>query len=185
MWHEYWWIILAAILIAPLICIAAFSRWLQKRPDVDLEKGVKCWDVFVKLISALTVVVSGAMLVGKYIDQQKIVESEKIVQQRHEQDLRKAEFLRQELQFDTDRHTKKRTLFDEVKVLAAKLANSNSPDKASTDRFEQLYFGALIGVEKLGGPVEGAMVSFRKKLKKLYGEPPNILDHRAIQLSCD
>jgi hypothetical protein len=183
MWREYWWIILLAILIVPLICIAAFSWWLRRRPDVDLEKGVKCWDVFVKLISALTIVVSGAMLLGKYIDQQQTVESEKIVQQGHEQNLRKAEFLRQELQFDTDRYNKKKTLFDEVKVLAAKLANTDSPDKVTIDRFDQLYFGALIGVEESRGPVETAMVLFRRKLKKQAGAPEDSLEQLALQLS--
>jgi hypothetical protein len=185
MWREHWWIILLAILIVPLICIAAFALWLRGRQDVDLEKGVKCWDVFVKLISALTIVVSGAMLLGKYIDQQHTVENDKLVQQTHEQALRKAEFLRQELQFDTDRYNKKKTLFEEVKVLAAKLANTDSPDKVTIDRFEQLYFGALIGVEESRGLVETAMVRFRLKLKKQEGAPDDSLEQLALQLSGD
>ena len=131
MWREYWWIILTSIVVVPLICIAGFGWWLQRRSDVDLEKGVKCWDVFVKLVSALTIVVSGAMIFGKYIDQQKLLEDDKVEQQRRELDLKKAEFLRQKLQFDTERHQRKRTLFDEVKGIAAKLANADKPDKAT------------------------------------------------------
>ena len=77
MWQQYWWVILVGIIIVPLICITAFSLWLRRRSDVDLEKGVKCWDVFVKLISALTIVVSGAMLFGKYIDQQRVLEGDR------------------------------------------------------------------------------------------------------------
>src|ERR1700737_4269102 len=143
MWQQYWWVILVGIIIVPLICITAFSLWLRSRSDVDLEKGVKCWDVFVKLISALTIVVSGAMLFGKYIDQQRVIEGDRVQQQRRELDLKNAEFLRQKLQFDTERHQRKRTLFDEVKGLAAKLANTETPDKAILSRFKEMYYASL------------------------------------------
>lgn len=183
MWVDYWWIILSVILVLPLIAIAAFSWWLRRRTDVDLENGVKCWDVFVKLVSALTIVVSGAMIFGKYIDQQKLLEGDKSEQQRRELDFKKAEFLRQKLQFDTERHQRKRTLFDEVKGLAAKLANADTPDKVTITRFDEMYHASLIGVEKVAGPVETAMVRFRRKLKGLSEAPEDSLDQLALQIS--
>jgi hypothetical protein len=183
MWQEYWWIILTSILVVPLICVAAFSWWLKGRSDVDLEKGVKCWDVFVKLVSALTIVVSGAMIFGKYIDQQKLLEGDKVEQQRRELDLKKAEFWRQKVQFDTERHQRKRTRFDEVKDLAARLANADKPDKATINRFEEMYHASLIGVETFHGPVEAAMVQFRRKLKGLPEAPADSLDQLSLQLS--
>jgi len=176
MWHEYWLVILVAILTIPLFCVVAFGLWLKKRQDIDLEAGTKCWDVFIKLISALTIVASGAMLFGKYIDQQYL-------QQQRDSNLKKAEFLRQKLQFDSDRHQRKRALFDEVKGLGARLANTDQPDKASVRRFEEMYFGALIGVEELHGPVETAMVRFRNKLKRSPSAPEDSLEQLSLQLS--
>jgi hypothetical protein len=185
MWQQYWWLILLGIIIVPLICITAFSLWLRQRPDVDLDKGVKCWDIFVKLISALTIVVSGAMIFGKYIDQQRVLEGDRVQQQRRELDLKNAEFLRQKLQFDTERHQRKRTLFDEVKGLAAKLASTETPDKAVTSRFEEMYYASLIGIEQLNGPVEHAMVRFRQKLKGLPGAPEASLDQLSLSTACE
>jgi len=123
------------------------------------------------------------MLFGKYIDQQRVLEGDRVQQQRRELDLKNAEFLRQKLQFDTERHQRKRTLFDEVKGLAAKLANTETPDKAVMSRFEEMYYASLIGVEKLNGPVEQAMVRFRLKLKGLPGAPETSLDQLSLQLS--
>jgi hypothetical protein len=163
-WHEYWMTILLGILALPLISVGVSALWMSRQPNMNVENGAKCWDVFVKLISALTVVVSGAMLFGKYIDQQGELQAQRAAQQQKELNLRKAEFLRQKLLFDTERHQRKRLLFDEAKSLAARIASSESRDHDLLKRFDELYFAALIGVEKLKGPVEGAMVQFRKKL---------------------
>ena len=181
-WHEHWWTVLFAILTLPVICIAAFAWWMKRRPNLDIEKSVQCWDVFIKLISAFTVIVSGAMLFGKYIDQQDQLQQQRVVQEQKEFNLRKAEFLRQKLLFDTERHQRKRTLFDEAKTLAAHIANTNPPDTESLKRFDELYFGALIGVEKLHGPVESAMVAFRRKLKEKPAEDES-LEQLALRLS--
>jgi hypothetical protein len=172
-----------AILTLPVVSIVAFAWWLNRRSTLDVEQGVKCWDVFVKLISAFTLVVSGAMLFGKYIDQQGQLQSQRAEQEQNELNLRKAEFLRQKLLFDTERHQRKRTLFDEVKTLAAGIANSESPDQVSLKRLDELYFAALIGVEKRKGPVESAMVRFRKKLKGESDAPVDNLPQLALALS--
>ena len=76
--------ILLSILALPVISVAAFAWWLKRGSNIDIEKGVKCWDVFVKLISTFTVVVSGAMLFGKYIDQQGQLQSQRAVQEQNE-----------------------------------------------------------------------------------------------------
>jgi hypothetical protein len=182
-WHEYWLIILLALLALPLISIAAFARWMSRQPNVNIESGAKCWDVFVKLISAFTVVVSGAMLFGKYIDQQGQLQSRQATQEHRELNLRKAEFLRQKLLFDTERHQKKRLLLEEAKTVAAQIANTDSPVQESLKRFDELYFAALIGVEKLNGPVEEAMVRFRRQLKREAESPSTTLPQLALELS--
>lgn len=194
MWHEYWNLILLAILVIPLVGVAAFGLWLRKRADIDLEKGVKCWDVFIKLVSALTIVVSGAMVFGRYIDQQQMVESQKIgqqkaveggkiEQQKRELDVKKAEFLRQKLQFDTERHQRRRALFEEAKTIAARLANADNTDRVIMLRFDEMYHATLIGVEEPGGEVEKAMVRFRNKLRRVSDAPEDSLDQLSLQLS--
>jgi hypothetical protein len=183
MWQEHWWVILLALLALPVAAVVAFAWWMRQRPGIDLEKGVKCWEVFIKLVSALTVVVSGAMLFGKYIDQQDETRKQKAQQDKHESAFRKAEFLRQKVQFDTERHQRKRLRFDEVKGLAAMLANSNPPDPTAARRFDEMYYASLVGVEQLHGPVEGAMVRFRNKLKGLPGAPDENLEQLSLELS--
>ena len=182
-WHEHWMTILLAILTLPVFSVVAFAWWLNRRSNLDIDKGLKCWEVFVKLIGAFTVVVSGAMLFGKYIDQQDRLQANRIAQEQKELNLRKAEFLRQKLLFDTERRQRQRVLFDEAKTLAARIANIESPDHDSLKRFDELYFAALIGVEKLHGPVETAMVRFRKKLKGEADPPSESLPQLALDLS--
>lgn len=74
-------------------------------------------------------------------------------------------------------------MFEETKVLVAHLAKTAEPDAKSLDRFDQLYLGALIGVEKLNGPVEAAMARFEKKLRKSASAPSDDLYSLSLQLS--
>jgi membrane-bound ClpP family serine protease len=85
--------VLVGILVLPFVSIAVFGYWLRRRSDVTLEMGTKCWDTFIKLISAFTVIVSGAMLFGKYIDQQEAMQVARQKEVARELSLREAEFL--------------------------------------------------------------------------------------------
>lgn len=181
--HDYWWAVLAVVLTLPLVCVAAFAAWLRRRPELAVDDAVKSWDVFIKLISALTVIVSGAILIGKYVDQQEQSDRQRMEQQRKENNLRSAEFLRQTLAFDTERHQRKRTLFNEAKVVAARLANDASPSPADLRRFSELYDAELIGVERFQGQVEAAMVRFRARLRREPEAPPDDLEQLALQLA--
>ena len=181
--HDYWWAVLAVVLTLPLVCVAAFAWWLERRPQLQVEEVVKSWDVFIKLISAFTVIVSGAILIGKYVDQQEQVDRQRAGQEKKENNLRSAEFLRQTLAFDTERHQRKRTLFNEAKVIAARLANDASPTQADVRRFAELYDADLIGVERFHGEVEKAMVRFRSKLRREPDAPREGLEQLALQLA--
>lgn len=182
-WNDYWWVVLVGVLVLPLLCVLGFGYWLRRRGDISLELGVKCWETFIKLISAFTVIVSGAMLFGKYIDQQGALQSGRQKEIAREQSLREAEFLRQKLNFDTEQHNRSRTLLTEAKNLAARLASMKMRDEKLVTRFEELYYADLIGVEKLHGDVERAMVRYRKKLKKLPDAPDGSLYDLSLELS--
>jgi hypothetical protein len=73
-----------------------------------------------------------------------------------------------------------RKLFDEAKVLAARIANAKAPAAVDVRRFDELYDADLIGVEQPGGDVEKAMVRFRRKLRGEPGEPNDDIDQLAL-----
>lgn len=181
--QDYWWVVLVAVLLLPAVCIAAFARWLGNRSTLTFDEKIKSWDVFVKLVSALTVVASGAVLIGKYVDQREQAGRQQAVQDARDTNLRTAEFLRQKLAFDKERHDRRRKLFDEAKVLAARLGNTKTPVALDVRRFDELYHADLIGVEQLGGSVEQAMVNFRRKLRGEPGAPDDPIDQLSLQLA--
>lgn len=181
--QSYWWALLVGVLLVPVAAAALFARWLQSMTTVGYEDKVKSWDVFVKLVSAFTVVASGAVLIGKYFDQREQVGKQQEQRSQQESNLRTAEFLRQKLAFDTEWHQRRLRLFDEAKLIATRLANSSSPAALDLRRFEELYGADLIGVEQLGGPVEAAMVRFRRKLRNEVRAPDDQIDQLALQLA--
>jgi len=181
--QDYWWVVLMAVLLLPVACIAGFARWLGRASTLTFDEKIKSWDVFVKMVSALTIVASGAVLIGKYVDQREQEHRQQAAQDHRESNLRTAEFLRQKLTFEAERHQRRRKLFDEAKVLAARLANTKTPVAADVRRFDELYDADLIGVEELGGAVERAMVDFRRKLRGEPGAPAGGIDQLALQLA--
>ncbi len=182
-WHDYWWMVLIGILVLPLVGTVVFGFWLKQRSDVTLESGALCWGTFVKLISAFTLIVSGAMLFGKYIDQQEAIQADRLYEVNRELALKEADFLRQKLNYDIERHNRAQALLGEARRLAARLASADSLDDDSVTRFEELYYAELIGVEERQGEVERAMVRFRKKLKNLRGAPAEDLYKLSLDLS--
>jgi hypothetical protein len=181
--QDYWWALLVAVLLLPLAAIAFFVRWLRSQAALGFDDKIKSWDVFVKLVSSLTVVASGAVLIGKYFDQREQVARQEQAQRQQDANLRAAEFLRQKLTFDTERHARRRTLLTEAKVLAARLANTPSPAAADIRRFDELYDADLIGVEQLHGEVEKSMVEFRKRLRGAAGASSEPFSQLALRLA--
>ncbi len=182
-WYDHWWVVLAAILAFPMAFVALFAWWLRRHPNMNVENGVKCWEVFVKLVSAFTVIVTGAFLFGRYIDQQDGLHKQAQLHERRELNLQKATFLRQKLQFDTDRQQRKRSLFSEASTLAAQLANRGANDRQARNRFDELYYAALIGLEEANGPVERAMIEFRNKLENESSSPEISFGQLSLRLS--
>ena len=174
--QKYWWMLLVGVLLLPVVAITLFSRWLRIRSGLAFDDKLKSWDVFIKLVSALTVIGSGAVFIGKYFDQRE--QSAK-----QEANLRTAEFLRQKLTFDTELHQRRQKLFAEAKLVASRLATAKVPADSDIRRFEELYLGDLIGIERHEGAVEKAMVRFRRKLFGGSNEPDDPpLPQLALQL---
>ncbi len=181
--QDYWWTLLIAVLLLPVVAIALFARWLRTMVTLGFDDKIKSWDVFVKLVSALTVVASGAVLIGKYFDQREQVARQEELRGQQESNLRAAEFLRQKLTFDTEKHQRRRTLLTEAKVVAARIANAKVPAAEDLRRFDELYDGDLIGVEQLNGPVEAAMVRFRGRLRGDAADPDEPFSLLALRLA--
>lgn len=179
---QYMWVILVVIVLVPLISILTFARWLKGR-SLDFDKSVKCWDVFVKLLSALTAVVGGAMIFGQYITEQSQLEQQRI-------DLQRKDFyqiVQQEKKELEARRAATSELYNEVKAIAARLAGFESPTtqafKDDFRKFDEMYWANLIGVE--GPRVESAMVRFRKAIEhwRDTGKRPEDMMQLSLQLS--
>ena len=180
--QDYWWMLLVGVLLLPIAAIMVFARWLGSLAGLGFDEKLKAWDVFIKLVSALTVVGTGAVLIGKYFDQREQLAHREAQQSKQEANLRTAEFLRQKLAFDTERHQRRRKLFDEAKLITTRIATAKPPTDSDTKRFEELYWADLIGVEQLKGPVEAAMVQFRRKLRGEAGALPDPIEQLSLQL---
>jgi hypothetical protein len=172
---QYLWVILFVIVLVPLVSILSFSRWL-KGQSLDFDKSVKCWDVFVKLLSALTVVIGGAMVLGQYIAEQSHLEQQRI-------DLQRKDFyqiVQQDKKELEVRRTATSELYNEVKTIATRLARSDDSVaqefKDDFEKFDEMYWANLIGVE--GPKVESAMVRFRRAIElwvKTREKPDNMM----------
>src|SRR5262245_8312881 len=75
LFREYWWHILFALLALPVVSAAAFQLWLSRQRDVNWDIAIRSWDTFIKFASAVTVAISGAMVFGKYMDEQVSAEA--------------------------------------------------------------------------------------------------------------
>jgi hypothetical protein len=156
---QYWWLLFAALIILPLIASALFARWIRRRGNLSVTDAAKCWDVFLKFLSAMTAICAGAFVFAKYVDQR--IETDRNAQVLHEVDYQK-----QRLEREEQRQKAREVLFGEAKLVAAKLATATDVSLASPvrQRFEELYWASLIGVEQKGGDVSGAMVAFRNAM---------------------
>ena len=120
---------------------------------------------------------------ARYFDQREAVARQEEALSQQDGNLRAAEFLRQKLIFDTERHARRRTLLTEAKVLAARLANTTAPAAADIRRFDELYDADPIGVEQLGGEVEKRMVEFRSRLRGEAGSSNEPFNQLALRLA--
>lgn len=163
-WYDYWWLIFILIITLPITSAIFFGIWLRKQASVNLETGATCWDSFSKFITAFTIIFSGAMLFGKYIDQHQQIQATKIIQVERELVLREVDFLKQKLLFDEKKFESKRAMLNETKRVAASIAAGNQKAPMLI-RFEELYWGDLIGIQKPEGKVQEAMLNFRNQIK--------------------
>jgi len=177
-WHNYWDFILVGILLVPIVACVVFKLWLSCRKKMTLTEGAECWESFTKLISAFTVIFTGAMLVGKHIEQQSVSETNKRIGQLElvkegiksryrEQTLQMAKSVEREIDSLKKRNERNRILLTEASRAAATISiaieNSETPDNEIYIRFMELYWADLIGVE--GKEVFDAMVKFEMRLR--------------------
>src|SRR4051812_39798140 len=163
LWEHYWRWFCLAILVLPLLASAAFAHWMRRRPALGGDVAVKYWEVFIKLMGAITVVVTGAFVFGKYIDQKVQAERADFLKHKGAYVERRIEMLRGD-------RAQAAKLFQSAAGAAAKLANPADPAERKLGspvraEFEQLYWASLIGVERPGGEVETAMVRFREAVE--------------------
>jgi hypothetical protein len=162
-----WYVILLIVVLIPVVCIAGFARWIGRRTELKFEEKAKAWEVFVSMTSALTALVGGVLLIGKYIDEQAAQEATRQKQAKQELNFKHAEALRLQVAALQQKHDRKRKNYDEAKKVAQELAGLEASavdqikiGQPKRQQFEQLYWADLIGVEDKH--VESAMVRLRK-----------------------
>jgi hypothetical protein len=184
-----WAAILLIIALLPLFFVALFAWWIA-RQNLTFEQKAKAWEVFISLVSAITVLVGGALVINKYIDEQTELQYARLKQEQRLLDFRKAESLRQQAVPLQQRYDRMRKLYDEDKKLVTYLAGLDESQAARVktsperEQFEQMYWAQLIGVE--GPDVEAAMVQLRGHFetwaasgRKPVGDSPETDVHQA------
>ena len=141
-----------------------FYRWIQTRLAFSTSERINCWDIFIKAMSTLAVLVAGSMAFLRYMDQREMELSHQEMQAAQTA----REFNIQIYGKSGDRIAAKRVLLNEAADLAATLAaldRLDSPDgKIARNRLERLYHGQLVLYES--DPVTEAMINFRDALLK-------------------
>ncbi len=71
-----------AVVLLMVIALSAwrFHRWLLAHDTLETSDRIKCWDIFIKAVSTLTVVVAGVMAFFRYIDQRTMELSQQRLQ---------------------------------------------------------------------------------------------------------
>ena len=46
--QDYWWVVLMAVLLLPVVCIAGFARWPGRGSTLTFDEKIKSWDVGVE-----------------------------------------------------------------------------------------------------------------------------------------
>jgi len=165
-----WYVILLVVALIPVVCILGFARWIARRPELKFEEKTKAWEVFVSMTSTMTALIGGVLLVGKYFDEQAVLERSRRDQAEQELNFRHAEALRVQLAALQQKHDRKRKGYDEAKKVTQELAGLDDKSveqikigQPKRQQFEQLYWADLIGVEDKH--VEAAMVRLRRQFE--------------------
>lgn len=165
-----WYATLLPILLIPTAALFGFVKWIKRQPQLGFEQKAKAWEVFISLLSAITSLAGGLLLIGKYVDEQSSLERDRIAQTQRESKLREAEFGRQEVARIEETLARTKSLYEQVMTLAVQLSNldesevsqvKNGPERK---QFEELYWAKLIGVESR--EVESAMVVLRRRFEE-------------------
>jgi hypothetical protein len=163
-----WFVLVLCIVILPLVAVALFMRWIGRQAHLSFEEKTKAWGVLTALLGSLTVIVGGAMVVGKYADEQgRLRQAELQAQERDATQRARAVTSQQATRLQAE-HDRLQRLYDATMTAATRLRALPAGDIAalttSTVRgeYEDLYWARLIGLES--PDVEAAMVKYRRLL---------------------
>jgi hypothetical protein len=165
-----WFVLVVCIIVLPLLAVALFMRWIGRQTHLSFDEKTRAWGVLTALLGSLTVIVGGAMVVGKYADEQgRLRQAELQAQERESTQRARAVTSQQATRLQAE-HDRLQRLYDATMTAATRLRALPAGDIAaltsSTVRgeYEDLYWARLIGLES--PDVEGAMVRYRELLVK-------------------
>ncbi|MFN0115054.1 MAG: hypothetical protein ACKVPY_10295 [Paracoccaceae bacterium] len=180
MFDLYWEWILAGIVAAPVLGALGFARWMKKSSGATGELATKYWDVFIRLASALTVIAGGAFTYAGYVQGREDARQDGLAHERRQAEIRQAEILSSQLEFERQRHDRFRKALSEARTTAAFLATHAGTDPNRRARFDELYYSDLIGIENQR--VEAAMVAFMRELVRVEKEGATVHQLNTLSL---
>ena len=192
--YASWWLIIVALTLVPMAMTIGFAWWMRRRGGVfeikEIKDAAQCWDVFIKFIIAWTTVAAGVVVAAKFLDEKytgdSAVRKHDVEAKQLDLQARRADVLQKKFDYDWEVQKRRTVLFDEAKNVVASLTMAaDLKSNADRLRFEQLYSGGLIGIEKYHGDVEKAMVAFDNALSswEKTGKKPAELRSLALELS--
>ena len=173
---------LVPILAASAVAIYLFARWIKSQSDMPADTQIKYWEVFGKNMTVLVGIISGTLLIVKYLDEKNIAENQLVRE-------KQIEFKQKQLAAELERHKEFKTNLSRARAVAAQIAETatrNQGGDISTElllEFNTLYYADLIGIEIKQGEVEGSMVSVRNELEKMGKVGTGELQKLSLKLS--
>lgn len=161
---------LAALIILPLVSSVAFHFWLRRQKQLDHDQKLKSWDIFFKMIATVTLIVSGMIAVGKYLEDRNRYLAQSIRQ--HDREIQQREH---ELNMRLFNETS--NVYGEFLDVTAKLTFGDKFDEELVRQFHQLYHGRLMMVEN----VEVAKLA-REFKTRLDGWQVSEPDHQRLSM---
>lgn len=158
----------ALYFLVPILGVSAlatylFGRWINSHSGMTGEIQIKSWEVFGKNITVLVGIISGTLLLVKYLDEKNIAENQMVCE-------KKIEFKQKQVATELVRHNEYKLHLGRARTVAAQIANSRATPQSEKVpgklllKFDTLYYADLIGIE--GSKVASSMINYRNQLEK-------------------
>ena len=158
-----------SVLAIVLIATWRFGHWLRSQTDITTQDKIGSWEIFIKLIGGVGIIIGAIFTVWQYLDQ------------------RERELVQRRMEFDQQVYDHKSKVYDEAIMAVSSLANATTLSEPTTQQnlktFWDLYWGKMVRHENIA--VETCMVQLARALKDWEegGTKPSQLPQLSLSLA--